>query len=81
MALFGKGSLAALIARIAVTGPRGRDEILAEIIGEQRFVQLIRLRLVDSGQGRSAHGADTRVIELSGLSRAVADHIPKAVAT
>ena len=35
----------------------------------------------DSGQGRSAHGADTEVVELSGLSREVADYISEAVAT
>ena len=55
--------------------------ITGESLRAQCFIQLVRLRLVDSGQGRSAHGADTQVVELSGLSREVTDPIPKAVAT
>ena len=54
---------------------------MGEQLREQRFVQLVRLGLVDSGLRRAAHGADTQVVELSGLSREVADLIPKAVAT
>ena len=52
-----------------------------EQLRAQRLIQLVRLGLVDSGQGRAAHGADTEVVELPGLSREVADPIPKAVAT
>ena len=53
----------------------------SEQLRKQRFVQLVRLRGVDSGQGRPTHGVDTEVVELSNLGREVAGHIPKAVAT
>ena len=53
----------------------------SEQLREQRLIQLVKLRGVDPGQGRPAHGVDTQVVELSGLGSHITDPIPKAVAT
>ena len=50
-----------------------------ESLREQHLIQLVRLRGIDSGQGRPAHSTHAQGVALSGLSREVAGHIPKAV--